>query len=613
MEIARKTRIITTAWGDSYVSELLEITLPALLAPGNLPALVRHFDVEFVLVTETREFDAVRAHPVFRALERICPARLIACDDLVVSRKMYGHSLTHCLHRGFEDLGPAMCDWNLLFLNSDFILADGSYAVLAESLLAGDRLIFAPSYCAVSENVLPALRARFEPAAGSLAVAKREMAALILANRHDTIRAKTINARAFHMDVSDQFYWYVDEHTLLGRQMPIALVAMRPERPYVEPVSFWDYATIAMAAPSLPKRVLGDSDEFLMLELRKADTFAHLMRAGEMPIGQIARVLGYMTQDQYDMGRFDLTLHARDLPDGVDRARTRLAEHVGAVYAQLPLATDHRDHPYWINLIGEFRHLRDAWRKRNANDAVAAVSSGEFGESGSGALRALWGRIFGRLPRPTLNHPAWAVFRDARAAIDEAMPSAKRVLVVRSDGGVLDRLFDPPARAHVVRVSPYGLRAHGLPAGVAPFDLCVLDLDWAVARDAAQDLHPLIRSAMRDGGRIVMRVAGKALDELAPDRIGALPALVPRLDFPKAFYAGGPAVARAHDGFADWLEARAGAGPIGKVLGFAWLAWLVVRARRANRRAADADPTTLLVPCRAVTIVVDVRKAETGG
>src|SRR5262245_21345475 len=31
------TRIITYAWGEKYVDTLLTLTLPALLAPGNLP------------------------------------------------------------------------------------------------------------------------------------------------------------------------------------------------------------------------------------------------------------------------------------------------------------------------------------------------------------------------------------------------------------------------------------------------------------------------------------------------------------------------------------------------------------------------------------------------
>lgn len=614
MNAARKTRVITTAWGDSYIAELLDVTLPALLAPGNLPALARAFDVEFVLVTETREFEAVRAHPAFVALQRVCPARLVMCDDLVVSRKMYGHSLTHCLHRGFEDLGDAMCDWNLLFLNSDFVLADGSYAVLAERLKAGERLVFAPSYCAASERVMPDLRRRFDRERQVLSVPKRDMAGLILRDRHDTIRAKTFNARAFHMDISDQFYCYVDEHTLLGRQMPIALVAMRPEKPYIEPVSFWDYATLTMAAPTLTRCVLGDSDEFLMLELRKGDTFASLMRAGEPPLEDVARVLGYMTPDQYEMGRYDLTLHARDLPEGTEAARADLAGYVGAIYAKLPPARSHIDHQYWIHSIGEFRRLRDQWRARNAPGAGAAhVEKSEDGESGDRFLVKLWGRVFGRLPRVGRNHPYWPLFRDATAAIDAVLPRARRVLSIGSDGAVLGRIFEAPCAAEILRGTPQAVRSRGLPDGASDIDLCVLDLDWETADGLARDLHALLRPAMRDGGRIVLRVTGRQLDDLAPDKIAPLLPLIPPLDFPAAYYAGGPEIAASVDAFAAWLEARATGGAFGRLFALSQLARLAAQARRANERAAVSDPKTLLAPCRAVTIVVDVRKAGAAG
>ena len=43
--IDRQTlRIVSTAWGENYVSDFLEFCLPALLAPNNVPALVEHFD-----------------------------------------------------------------------------------------------------------------------------------------------------------------------------------------------------------------------------------------------------------------------------------------------------------------------------------------------------------------------------------------------------------------------------------------------------------------------------------------------------------------------------------------------------------------------------------------
>jgi hypothetical protein len=55
-------RVITYAWGDSYIDELLSLTIPALLAPGNLPSLVSQVSCEVVILTEERLFPRVSSN-----------------------------------------------------------------------------------------------------------------------------------------------------------------------------------------------------------------------------------------------------------------------------------------------------------------------------------------------------------------------------------------------------------------------------------------------------------------------------------------------------------------------------------------------------------------------
>src|SRR5262245_23117354 len=138
-------RVISIAWGERYLEDFLEYCLPALLAPGNVPALTGHFATEIVFVTETTFFERVRRHPAWQAAANVCGTRLFPLDDLIGRRDAYGMSLSYALFRGFEDLGPAMTGCYVLFVNADFILADGSYRKLLPSLLRGDPIILAPS------------------------------------------------------------------------------------------------------------------------------------------------------------------------------------------------------------------------------------------------------------------------------------------------------------------------------------------------------------------------------------------------------------------------------------------------------------------------------------
>ena len=109
-------RLIIPLWGEVYAQKLISITLPALLAPGNLPALCSVFDVEIVLVTETRLFTRIQEAQSFRLVSQRCRTKLVSLDDLLTELPGdYGVVLTYALYRGFTDLGARMTQTYLLF------------------------------------------------------------------------------------------------------------------------------------------------------------------------------------------------------------------------------------------------------------------------------------------------------------------------------------------------------------------------------------------------------------------------------------------------------------------------------------------------------------------
>ncbi len=174
------------------------------------------------------------------------------------------------------------------------------------------------------------------------------MAALLLAHVHNCVRAKTVNQPLFNIGLFDQFYWHVDEHTLLGRQLPIAVVYMRPERVLTELPTFWDYGVIAEYCPTVKPCVLGDSDDFLMAELRTATTFRDRHHLGWPSIEAIAAHLAsYVTQDHLDYGKHDLVLHARDFPESFAAARREFKTLRRRRLQPYPRPLSHRDHPFW--------------------------------------------------------------------------------------------------------------------------------------------------------------------------------------------------------------------------------------------------------------------------
>jgi hypothetical protein len=344
------TRVITYAWGENYIEDLLSLTIPALLAPGNLPHLASQLSCEVVILTEERLFDHVTRNPAIQRLRTICALKLIGLDDLITAPdKKYGMALTYALHRGFADLGPAMTDHWLIFLNADFVLAEGSLRNLLDHLLRGERLVASPSYCVIAKEVKPELLKRVDPKTTTLSMSPRDMAKLVLAHRHNTIRGKTVNQGAFHIRYMDQFYWLLNNDTLLGHQMPVAIVGLRPERYVAEPNSYWDHGLMREFCPTAAPDVIGDSDEFLMIELREHDVAHDQILPGWPQAREFGeRMISWVTPYQRDFARYSLTLHAADLPANIEDGRRRLRAFVDEVLSDVPSdLPSHLGHPQW--------------------------------------------------------------------------------------------------------------------------------------------------------------------------------------------------------------------------------------------------------------------------
>jgi hypothetical protein len=340
--------VTTLAWGDDYIERLLNFTLPALLAPGNYPCLAAEFPCELVIVTEARQCATIQGSEIIQRFAKLGRIRVTAMDDLIVDAASYGFTLTQAFFRVIKEFGSEMVNTYFLFLNADFILADDCYRSLVPLIRADIRVICAPSYCAIETHVLPLLSGRRRN--GIISIPKREMAALILQNLHDAIKGQVVEGN-FHYDHVYIYQAYVlpDSNTLLGHQMPIAVVALRPTVHIDSMSTFWDWGVVSELCPASPPRVLGDSDDFTMLELRGAQTGAELLRLGPLTPEKAAERLGQLlTRDQLVFGKYLLSLHALDLPEDARPSLTALGHYRERLLQLLPKEpVEHRDHPNW--------------------------------------------------------------------------------------------------------------------------------------------------------------------------------------------------------------------------------------------------------------------------
>jgi len=268
-------------------------------------------------------------------------------------------TLTYALHRAFSDLGPAMTEHWQIFLNADFILASGSLRSVIRHLSRGERIVASPSYCTIAEEVIPELRRHLDTTTPTLSMPPRELARLVLQHRHPVIQGKTVNQQSFHMRYADQFYWSVDDSTLIGYQMPVSIVGLRPERYVAKPNSYWDYGLIWEYCPRAEICVIGDSDDFVMLELRDSDVAQDQIIPGPPDKKAIAeRMIAWVTPYQQHFLNFPLTIHDRDLPPIIDDARVKLRSFVDEVMSNAPPLPSHIKHSQWEYHWANFQDAR---------------------------------------------------------------------------------------------------------------------------------------------------------------------------------------------------------------------------------------------------------------
>lgn len=510
-------RLIIPVWGERYVNRVLAVTLPAALAPGNLPALCDMFDVELVIVTESRLFDSIRNSQCFRVAARLCAARLAPLDDLITEvHGDYGMVLTYALFRGFADLGARMTETYLLFLNADFVISDGSLRYLGKLMRQGQRVIHAPSFRVALEDVMPRLRACVDAGSCTLRVTSREMARLALDNKHPTVKARTVNQRLCHLSWMDQYYWYVDDDTMIGYQSPMALVSIKPERVVSEPSTFWDYGFVPEAAPTARPAYIVDSDDFFMIEPQSRETGREMVRIGWVSLDDLARTESVRaTKEHRESGRQLLKIHAGDLPADLEDYIAESCAYMDEIYRRLPpTPAPHIGHPVldqWFEETKQRRKgLTSSVRQQQGDQGASgtADSDGALRQTQSaarmalGSLQAIYRSTFGSPPQVGKFHPLWA----------ESSPITSKIAAWRRDGrqnilwissvdSVLRRLLND-------RVDPAALLvgdSQGVVAQRAPYDACICQLTL-LELERLDRLYAKVRPLMKDHGQILVSV-----------------------------------------------------------------------------------------------------------
>lgn len=451
-----KVKFITVVWGEAYIERFATLGLPSFLAPGNLPALAAVTDLEVVIMTAQRNIEDFDERQSFRQLRKVYSVRFVEIDDLISTNAVYGVTLTLAYARTVISCGADMLNTHFVFMNADFVLADGSLRGLAKHILAGRSMVIAPSFRAREEALEPPLLAAVNRTTGTLAMAPREMVGLALRHPHLTTIAKTVNQGFCHTVQPNQFFWWVDEHTILARYYLIFMLCIKPERMVTAINSYCDYGFIPEMCPSGDTVIMGDSDKFFMLELQHWDQEIHLLALGRQPIKDAARSLArWATAEHLRPAGYEIVFHTRDIPPEIEDVKVEAQAFIDRIGKVLRRPVPHAFHPYWVDGV-------EIWKKGRLSQGLSA-SPAELDIAlprSSGPLALLhWPRVkawlvsltetaqstvVGTRPRKTPFHADWLDYRLLRRTLDSVAHSGgTRLLIVREKPELVDSLVGP--------------------------------------------------------------------------------------------------------------------------------------------------------------------------
>jgi hypothetical protein len=220
-------RVTAAVWGEEYTSFLTDLTLPALLSPGNLPALAAALPSAFRIHTTPLDADRIRASAAYRHLASIMGVEFVPLDWERYPNKHAAMSAANIAEvRAASETTAAV-----VFVAPDSVWADGSLATVTRAIRAGKRAVLQAGVRLTTASALPEISNRYRPdATGAITIPPRELVRLALDHMHPSCRVLFWDAAGF-TGAASNVYWRVGNIGMVMRCFHLHPLMVFPDRP----------------------------------------------------------------------------------------------------------------------------------------------------------------------------------------------------------------------------------------------------------------------------------------------------------------------------------------------------------------------------------------------
>lgn len=251
-------------WGDAYIRLFTDISLPSLLAAGNLPALSRLCRVRLRVFTRKAHVGQLRSAPIWQTLSASgIPGDIITCDDQDLSETYSGMSALHRVAiRQAGEAGAAFVPQM-----ADGFWSDGSLATIGHLLLAGKRLVLCGGLRVTAETFTPAMRERFLCPNGTIAVPPRQLVDMAVDHLHPSMGSHFAGGPLRAINTS----WWLHPYgrrsfaQTIFHAVPVALAGVGYDCKFTGTVDRGWIETLGISRAEVA--LVGDSDDVVLLDM----------------------------------------------------------------------------------------------------------------------------------------------------------------------------------------------------------------------------------------------------------------------------------------------------------------------------------------------------------
>ena len=320
----------TPVWGAGHTGLFLNVSLPSLLSPGNLPGLASNAQSRYLIYTLPEYEKDIRTALSFQRLARLLPVEIRFIREKIVSPH---RAMSDCHIDSFRRAEEASAA--AVFLPPDCVWSDGSMVRLEALTQSGKSVVHISGIRLDRDGFIPELGSHYSENRAVLSLKARGLVAMGLRHLHPIARSHFFNEYEGGL-MPANLVWIVGDEGLLLRCFHLHPLMVKTQVPSAEFKSTIDDDLALRACPDVTRDyVVTDSDEILAFEMSGLNhAVGTICLKGS--IEGIAAWAEYGANSRHrELIRHSIRIHIGPLTEAIWRAKEMESEKVVDAVASL--------------------------------------------------------------------------------------------------------------------------------------------------------------------------------------------------------------------------------------------------------------------------------------